>query len=107
MERRTAVSRLFPFARIEREMADARIRAAVDAVHARHPELAEVDIAWFGQRLGGDTRGRYHAVGFLADADAGLEEGRGFVVDVLSGHVLLEAPLERRRDLPAHISALG
>src|SRR5437867_873328 len=77
------------------------------AVCARHPRLAEVDVRWFGHRLQGDNRGRYHALGYVADPDAGLEEGRGFVVDVVAGHVMRELPLERRRDLPTDISALA
>jgi len=106
-ERRSAASRLLPFLRVERQMADERMEAAVAAVTARHPGLAEIDVVWFGHRLQGDNRGRYHAVGFVAKPDAGLDEGRGFVVDVVAGHVMRELPLERRRDLPIDISALA
>jgi len=88
-------------------MADERMDAAVAAVTARHPGLAEIDVAWFGQRLQGDNRGRYNALGYLADPDAGLDEGRAFVVDVVAGHVMRELPLERRRDLPGDISVLA
>jgi hypothetical protein len=106
-ERRSTASRLLPFLHVEKQMADERTQAAVAAVCARHPGLAEIDVAWFGNRLSGDNRGRYHALGYLADPDAGLEEGRGFVIDVVAGHVLRELPLERRRDLPSDISALA
>jgi hypothetical protein len=106
-ERRSAVSRLLPFLKVERQMADERMERAVAAVCARHPRLAEIEVAWFGHRLQGDTGGRYHALGFLADPDRGLEDGRGFVVDVVTGHVLRELPLERRGDLPADITALA
>ena len=106
-ERRSAASRLLPFLRVERQMADERMQSAVAAVCARHPGLAEIDVAWFGQRLQGDNRGRYHALGYLADPDAGLHEGRAFVVDVVAGHVLRELPLEHRRDLPSDLSALA
>jgi hypothetical protein len=106
-DRRSTASRLLPFLRVEKQLADERMQAAVAAVCARHPRLAELEVAWFGQRLQGDNRGRYHALGYLADPDAGLEEGRGFVVDVIAGHVMRELPLERRRDLPADISALA
>jgi hypothetical protein len=106
-ERRSTASRLLPFLRVERRMADERMQAAVSAVCARHPRLAEIEIAWFGHRLQGDNRGRYHALGYLADPDGGLDEGRGFVVDVVAGHVMRELPLERRRDLPYDISALA
>jgi len=83
------------------------MQAAVSAVCARHPRLAEIDVAWLGHRLQGDNRGRYHALGYLADPAGGLDEGRAFVVDVLAGHVMRELPLERRRDLPSDISALA
>jgi hypothetical protein len=106
-ERRSAASRLLPFLRVERQMADERMQKAVAAVCARHPRLAEMEVAWFGHKLQGETSGRYHALGYLADPDAGLEEGRGFVVDVVAGHVMREVPLERRRDLPLDVSALA
>ena len=88
-------------------MADERMQKAVAAVCARHRCLAEMEVAWFGHKLQGETSGRYHALGYLADPDAGLEEGRGFVVDVVAGHVMREVPLERRRDLPLDVSALA
>jgi hypothetical protein len=106
-QRRSAASRLLPFLRAEQDMAEARMEQAVAAVCGRHPGLAEVEVAWFGNRLQGDSGGRYHALGFLADPDQGIEEGRGFVVDVVAGHVMREWPLERRRDLPTHIGALA
>ena len=83
------------------------MQRAVAAVCARHPRLAEVEVGWFGHRLQGDAGGRYHALGFLSDPDRGIEDGRGFVVDVVAGHVLRELPLARRRDLPADIDALA
>ena|SRR5712691_5548220 len=107
MPERRGVSRLFPFTRVEREMADDRMRAAVEAVCARHPELEGRRIDWLAQRLAGDQRGRYHALGYLADPEQGLDPGRAFVVDVVSGHVIRELPLERSRDLPADLGALG
>jgi hypothetical protein len=106
-QRRSAASRLLPFLKVEREMADERMHRGVAAVCARHPRLAEIDVAWFGQKLAGDAGGRYHALGYLSDPERGLEDGRAFVVDVVAGHVLRELPLERRRDLPADITALA
>jgi hypothetical protein len=47
------------------------------------------------------------AVGFTADPERGIEEGRAFVVDVRTGHVVARRPLERRADLPRSITALG
>jgi hypothetical protein len=105
--RRSAASRFLPFLRAEQEMADARMERAVAAVCARHPDLAEVEVSWFGNRLQGDSGGRYHALGYLSDPERGLEDGRGFVVDVVAGHVMREWPLERRRDLPTDIGALA
>jgi hypothetical protein len=106
-QRRSAASRILPFLRVEQEMADARMERAVAVVCARHAHLAAVEVAWFGNRLQGDSKGRYHALGFLSDPDRGLEAGRGFVVDVVGGHVMRELPLERRRDLPTDIGALA
>ena len=106
-QRRSAASRFLPFLRAEKEMADARMERAVATVCARHPDLAALEVSWFGNRLQGDSGGRYHALGFLSDADRGLEQGRGFVVDVVAGHVMRELPLERRRDLPTDIGALA
>ena len=106
-QRRSAASRILPFFKIERELADERMARAVAAVLDRHPRLAEVEVAWFGNRLQNDAGGRYHALGYLADPDRGLDEGRGFVVDVVAGHVMREWPLARRSDLPHDISALA
>lgn len=106
-QRRSAASRLLPFLKVERQLADERMERAVAAVHARHPPLAEIDVRWFGHRLQGDAGGRYHALGYLADPDRGLDDGRGFVVDVVAGHVMREWPLARRSDLPNDIAALA
>ena len=107
-ERRSAASRLLPFLRVEKQMADERMQAAISRrVRCGTRGWRRSRSSWFGHRLQGDNRGRYHALGFVADPDAGLEEGRGFVVDVVAGHVMRELPLERRRDLPTDISALA
>jgi hypothetical protein len=94
------LGRIFPFVGLERGMADERMQAAVRVVVERHPELAGEGAAWFGGRLEGDTRGRYQAVGRM---DAG---GRGFVVDVVTGHVVRELALGRTTDLPRDIGRL-
>jgi hypothetical protein len=106
-QRRSAASRLLPFLKVERQLADERMERAVAAVQARHPRLAEIEVAWFGHRLQGDSGGRYHALGYTSDEERGLDEGRGFIVDVIAGHVMRELPLERRGDLPHDISALA
>jgi hypothetical protein len=102
-QRRSAASRIVPFLRVEQEMAADRMERAVAVVCGRHPRLAEIEVAWFGNKLQGDSGGRYHALGFLSDPDKGL----GFVVDVVGGHVMRELPLKRRRDLPTDIGALA
>ena len=89
-------------------MADERMQSAVAAVCARHPGLAEIDAgAGSGSKLQADNRGRYHALGYLADPDAGLDEGRASSSTSSRGHVMRELPLERRRDLPSDIAALA
>jgi hypothetical protein len=107
IRRRRAVRLLNPLGGVERRMHDERIAAAVAAVEAAEPGLHELEPAWFGGGLDGDTRLRYMAVGYTADPERGIEEGRAYVVDVRSGHVLARRPLERRADLPRSITALG
>ena len=94
-QRRSAASRIVPFLRVEQEMAADRMERAVAVVCGRHPRLAEIEVAWFGNKLQGDSSGRYHALGFLSDPD------------VVGGHVMRELPLKRRRDLPTDIGALA
>jgi hypothetical protein len=106
-QRRSTASRLLPFLKVERELVDERMQRAVAAVHARHPGLQEIEVRWFGHRLQGDAGGRYHALGFMSDDERGLDEGRGFIVDVVAGHVMRELPIARRSDLPHDISALA
>lgn len=107
IRRRRSVRVLNPFGGIERKMNDERVAAAVAAVEAVEPGLHEREPAWFGAGLDGDTRLRYMAVGYTADAERGIDEGRAYVVDVRTGHVLVRRPLESRTDLPRSITALG
>lgn len=95
------LGRLFPFLGMERGIADERMRAAVRIVVERHPELDGDGRGWFGGGLQGDTRGRYQAVGRMEEGG-----GRGFVVDVVTGHVLRELALRRTTDLPRDVSGL-
>jgi hypothetical protein len=104
---RRSVRLLNPFGGVERRMNDERVASAVAAVEAAEPGLHEREPAWFGASLDGDTRLRYMAVGFTADPERGLDEGRAYVVDVRTGHVLVRRPLEHRADLPRSITALG
>ena len=95
------LGRLLPFVGIERGLADERMRSAVRIVVERHPELDGDGPGWFGGGLQGDTRGRYQAVGRMQE-----DGGRGFVVDVVTGHVLRELALRRTTDLPRDVSGL-
>jgi hypothetical protein len=107
IRRRRAARLLNPFGGVERRMNDDRVAAAVAAVEAAEPGLRDLEPAWFGGGLDGDIRLRYMAVGYTADPERGIEEGRAYVVDVRTGHVLARRPLERRADLPRSITALG
>ena len=71
---------------------------AVEAVRARRPDVPEARAEWFGWALAVEPRGRYAAVGF---------PGRGFVVDVVTGHVLWEGPVADRRELPRSLSDIA
>ena len=104
--RRSALSLLNPFARIERGMQDARTSEAIAVVEALRPELADPRPAWFGGGLDGDTRARYVAVGYLAAPDQGIAEGRAFVVDIRSGHVIWQRRIERRSELPRTVAGI-
>jgi hypothetical protein len=104
--RRSPISVLNPFSRIERSMADDRLAGAVAVVESLRPDLCDRGVEWFGGGLDGDTRARYVAVGFTPAPDLGLDEGRAFVVDVRTGHVIWQRPLSSRRELPRNIAVL-
>jgi hypothetical protein len=105
--RRRSIKLLNPFARIEQRMADDRLASAIEVVEALVPDLHDREPGWFGGPLDGDVRARYVAVGFTADTDRGLDEGRAFVVDIRTGHVIWQRPIDRRSELPRHIATLG
>ena len=63
------------------EMAD-----AIKVVHAYRVQYRDDRIAWFGWPLRDDVQERYWALGFTEDDEVGLDEARGFVIDVVSGH---------------------
>jgi hypothetical protein len=98
---------LNPFGRVQQRMDQERLAAAVAVVEALEPDLKELAPTWFGGGLEGDVRLRYVAVGFTASPEAGLKEGRAYVVDVRSGHVIWKRAIERRGDLPRSVTALG
>ncbi len=75
--------------------ADQRVANAIDVARAQRPALSQDDADWFGWGLPDEPRHRYAAVGC---------EDRGFVVDVVSGHVIWEGPIEGQRGLPRSIA---
>jgi hypothetical protein len=98
---------LNPFGRVQKRMDDDRLAAAIAVVEASEPGLKEAAPAWFGGGLEGDVRLRYVAIGYTAAPDAGRTEGRAYVVDVRSGHIIWKRAIERRADLPRSVTALG
>ena len=98
---------LHPFSPVEQRMADERMATAVAVVEGMSPGLHECGPTWFGDRLEGDIRLRYMAIGYIAAPDRGLDEGRAYVVDIRSGHVIWQRPITDRRDLPRSVTALG
>jgi len=105
--RRPSIRLLNPFARFEQRMADDRLASAIQVVEGIAPDLRDLEPGWFGGSLEGDTRARYVAVGFTAAPDRGLDEGRAFVVDIRTGHVVWQRPIDRRADLPRHVAVLA
>jgi hypothetical protein len=105
--RRRSVRLLNPFGRFQKQMDSQRLAAAIAVVEALEPDLKELAPTWFGGDLEGDVRLRYLAVGFTAAPEAGLDEGRAYVVDVRSGHVIWRRAIERRADLPRSLTALA
>jgi hypothetical protein len=105
--KRRSFKLLNPFARIEKRMSDDRLAGAIAIVEAAEPELHGREPGWFGGPLEGDVRARYVAVGFTAVPDRGLDEGRAYVVDIRTGHVIWQRIIERRAELPHSITALG
>jgi hypothetical protein len=107
MRTRRPMRLLHPFSRVEQGMADERMAAAIAVVEGASLGLHECEPDWFGGRLDGDVRLRYMAIGFTAAPDRGLDEGRAYIVDVRSGHVIWQRPITGRGDMPRSITALG
>jgi len=105
--KRRSLKLLNPFARVEKRMADARLADAIAVVESGDPQLHDREPGWFGGPLEGDVRARYVAVGYTPVPDRGLAEGRAYVVDIRTGHVIWQRPIERRGELPRSITALG
>jgi hypothetical protein len=74
---------------------DTRVATAIGVARGQRPALSQDDADWFGWGLPDEPRHRYAAVGC---------QDRGFVVDVVSGHVIWEGPIEGRRGLPRSIA---
>ena len=73
------------------------VQRALDVLKKQRPDLEVEGRTWFGWELPEQPRGRYLAVG---------NDERGYVVDAVSGHVLWERAIERRKDLPRSVTAL-
>jgi hypothetical protein len=107
MPTRRPLRLLHPFSPVEQGMVDERMATAIAVVEGASEGLRECEPAWFGGRLDGDVRLRYMAIGFTAAPDRGLDEGRAYIVDIRSGHVIWQRPISGRGDLPRSITALG
>jgi hypothetical protein len=107
MRTRRPMRLLHPFSPVEQGMANERMATAIAVVEAASPGLHGCEPAWVGGRLDGDVRLRFMAIGFTAAPDRGLDEGRAYIVDIRSGHVIWQKPITDRRDLPRSITALG
>ncbi len=107
VRKRRSLKLINPFARVEQRMADARLAEAIAVVEAADPGLRDREPAWFGGALEGDVRARYVAVGFTPVPDRGFDEGRAYVVDIRTGHVIWQRAIERRAELPHSVAALG
>jgi hypothetical protein len=105
--KRRSLKLINPFARVEKRMADDRLADAIAVVEAGDPELHDREPSWFGGALEGDVRARYVAVGFTPMPDRGLDEGRAYVVDIRTGHIIWQRAIERRAELPRSVAALG
>ncbi|MGZ4480788.1 MAG: hypothetical protein ACXVY5_01165 [Gaiellales bacterium] len=109
MARRTPIPRasvwLNPFGRrMGRRRQNERLVDAIRVVGAYRVPLRDERISWFGWALRGDAQERYLAVGCEPDAELGLEQGRGFVVDVVSEHLVWEHEISGARDLPRSVA---
>ena len=105
--KRRSLKLLNPFARVEKRMADDRLAGAIAIVESADPKLHGCEPGWFGGGLEGDVRARYVAVGYTSAPDRGLDEGRAYVVDIRTGHVIWQRAIERRAELARSIAALG
>jgi hypothetical protein len=105
--KRRSFKLLNPFARVEKRMADDRLADAIAIVESADPQLHDREPGWFGGALEGDVRARYMAVGYTPVPDRGLEEGRAYVVDIRTGHVIWQRAIEHRGELPRSVAALG
>ena len=101
------VLRLFnPFSRLDTAPTlNQRIEAAAGIVAGDGDDLPPAGAGWFGWLPSDAAGGRYMLVGFVAGEGA-LGDGRGYLVDVVSGHVLWRSRLHRRSDLPRSMSAI-
>jgi hypothetical protein len=99
--------RLNPFGSlVDKTLPDQRVLRAITIVGAYREHLQDDRIPWFGWPLKDDVQERYVAVGFLADEELELAESRGYVADVVSGHLIWERGITNERDLPRRVADL-
>ena len=106
-QRLRSAIRLNPFGALtDKGLPDERVMRAIAVVGAYREHLQDDRIPWFGWPLKDDVQERYVAVGFLASDELELPESRGYVADVVSGHLIWERGIEGARDLPRRVADL-
>ncbi len=99
--------RLNPFGALtDRAAPDQRVLRAIAVVGSYRERLQDDRIPWFGWPLKDDVQERYVAVGFVEDERLGLEQARGFVADIVSGHLIWERRIDGPRDVPRRVADL-
>jgi hypothetical protein len=76
------------------------VKDAIRIVRAYRPELRDEQIRWFGWRLRDDSDARFVGIGHDVDEELGLAQARGWVVDVISEHVVWERAITGEKDVP-------
>jgi len=98
---------LNPFSRFEAGPGvEQRLDDAIEACRRGDAAAQVVGLDWFGWEPSDSPGGRYVLVGFGADPEIGVERGCGYLVDVVSGHILWASPIAERRDLPLTMSGV-